>query len=464
MHTASPALDEAPVGRRGGPPVWRRDRWRALPIHQQPSWPDPAQLRTVLGQLATLPALTAVDDVRRLEASLARVAAGQAFLIQAGDCAEPMDATGVAAVRGKHRLIGMMAETVSDRADLPTVAVGRIGGQFAKPRSEPTEVVDDRELPVFRGQLVNDPRPDERLRTPDPQRLLAAYRVSRTVLNELHILAHERATHGLADTWPHPLPQDPGRGPHPIDRPWDGSLRSVIAGYGETLPTDRGGWTHTGLWTSHESLVLDYEEPLVRRDPRTGEWFLLSTHMPWIGERTRAVGGAHVEFHATIANPVGCKIGPNIAPEEIVALCAALNPNRRPGRLTLICRMGADRVRDRLPALARAVRAAGHHVVWVCDPMHGNTEKLATGRKTRRVERILHEIEAFFAALREAGEWPGGVHLEATDDDVTECLDTDGTDDGAVTDDGYRTLCDPRLNEKQALRVTETVSRLVAQG
>lgn len=457
MNTAAPPTTGHLPGRRDLS-VWRHDDWRKHPIRQQPPWPDTAALGAVRDRLATLPPLTAVADVRRLEASLARVASRQAFVIQAGDCAEPMDSSGVAAVRAKHRLIGTMAETISDHADLPTVAVGRLGGQYAKPRSQQTEIVDGRELAVFRGQMVNDPRADTLLRVPDPGRLLAAYRTSKAVLSELHILAHEAAVERPARTG-HETADDLG----PV-RPWDGSLRSVLDRYGQTRRRDRGGWSHTGLWASHEALVLDYEEPLVRRDPQTGEWFLLSTHLPWIGQRTHRADEAHVAFHAGIANPVGCKIGPDTSPREIVEICGALDPSRRPGRLTLIPRMGADAVVDRLPELVRAVRRAGHPVVWMCDPMHGNTEKLPGGRKTRRIERVLAEMAGFFAVLRAEGEWPGGLHLEAAEGDVTECLGLGGPDSEAGLDRDYRTLCDPRLNEKQSLMVADEAGRLVAQG
>ncbi|WP_068758633.1 3-deoxy-7-phosphoheptulonate synthase [Thermobifida cellulosilytica] len=461
MHTAAPPTAATLPGRHSESLVWRRDDWRRLPISQQPSWPDPAALDAVRNRLATLPPLTSVADVRRLEVSLAKAAAGRAFLLQAGDCAEPMDASGTAAVRGKNRLIGAMAEAISEHTGLPTVTVGRIGGQFAKPRSRPTETVDGRELPAFRGEMVNDPRPDARLRTPDPHRLLGAYRAAKAVLNELYIIAHETAARRLPDAWPTPAPTAPDDEAAPV-RSWDGSLRSLLGGYGETRRDPDGGWAHTGLWTSHEALVLDYEEALVRRDPQTGEWFLLSTHLPWIGERTRRLDEAHVAFHAGIANPVGCKIGPTTTPEEVVRLCEVLNPSRKPGRLTLISRMGADAVRDRLPGLVRAVRAAGHPVVWVCDPMHGNTELLPDGRKTRRVARIAAEIRGFFEVLRDAGEWPGGLHLEVADGDSAECLGEGGPASAEEIGDGYRTLCDPRLNEKQSITIADLVGRLLA--
>ncbi|MFW6639895.1 3-deoxy-7-phosphoheptulonate synthase [Nocardiopsis algeriensis] len=458
--TATSPRDRSPrlLGHTGPGQDRQEGLWRGLPARQQPAWPDPAALRAVREELAAAPPLTAVPDIRRLEAALARVAAGQAFLLQAGDCAEPMGAAAVAALRGKHLLVGGMAEMMSEATGLPTVTLGRVAGQFAKPRSRPTETVGGVEMEAFRGESVNAPAADAALRVPDPGRMADAYRTSRAVLNEMYILARETAASWEED----PRSPGPGTAPRRPGRAWDGSLRSIVDGYGHTRR--RGGtWNATGLWAGHESLLLDYEEPLVRADPLTGERFLTSTHLPWIGERTNRVDEAHVSFHAGIANPVGCKVGPSTAPDDLVRLCAALDPNRRPGRLVLICRLGADRVRRLLPDLVRAVRGAGHHLVWVCDPMHGNTERLG-GHKTRRTDRITSEIEGFFAVLRSQGVWPGGVHLEATDGEVTECLGPGGPLDEAGLGERYLTLCDPRLNEKQSFALADTVGRLVAEG
>ncbi|GAA3724254.1 3-deoxy-7-phosphoheptulonate synthase [Salinactinospora qingdaonensis] len=463
MHTAVPQPGQPLSARALAGSVWRNGDWRRRPIAQQPPWRDLAALSSVRDRLTVVPPLTAIADIRRLEASLAKVAAGQSFLLQAGDCVEPMDASAIPALRCKHELIGSMAETFSDRIDAPTVTIGRLGGQFAKPRSQPTETVAGREVTVFRGPIVNDHRPDPRLRVPDPHRLLAAYRAAKAVLSELHIIAHETATRGLPASDLTVLGEAGGE-VSGLARPWDGSLRSVLEGYGETRRDEAGGWSRTGLWTSHESLILDYEEALVRRDRQTGEWFLLSTHLPWIGKRTAQPNGAHVAFHASIANPVACKIGPETNPAEVVELCRLLDPNRRAGRLTLICRMGADTVRDRMPELVRAVRNAGHHPVWVCDPMHGNTEVLPGGRKTRRTEQIMAEIEGFFETLRAAGEWPGGLHLEAAEGAITECIGTGGPDNAIALERNYQTLCDPRLNEEQSMLLADAVSRLVAKG
>ncbi|MFE5514293.1 3-deoxy-7-phosphoheptulonate synthase [Streptomyces sp. NPDC056529] len=433
--------------------------WRNLPAEQQPRWPDASRAARVQDQLALAPALTAPADVRRLASGLAHAGAGRAFLLQAGDCAEPVGAAGLAAVRGKHRVIGRMAEIISGRTRLPAITVGRLAGQYAKPRSRPEETVDGLTLPVYRGDLVNGHAADPAARVPDPRRMLTGYATARAVLNELHLIAHESASallppDGSYTTGGAGLPT----------RAWDGSLRSILKDYGQTATHRDGTWRHTGLWTSHEALVLDYEQALVRRDGHTGEDYLLSTHLPWIGERTRRLDGAHVAFLARLANPVACKIGPGTGPEALTALCARLDPHRRPGRLTLIGRFGAGRVRAELPALVEAVRAAGHDVLWVCDPMHGNTVTTATGVKTRHMSAVLDEITGFFEAMHRADAWPGGVHLEIAGGDVTECLGTGGP----AREDGlgraYRTLCDPRLNDDQALLAASAVSELIAKG
>ncbi|WP_327066164.1 3-deoxy-7-phosphoheptulonate synthase [Kitasatospora sp. NBC_01250] len=435
--------------------------WRNLPADQQPSWPDPSAAAQVQDQLALQPALTAPADVRRLGSALAHVAAGRSFLLQAGDCAEPIGAPGLAAVRGKHRIIGEMGELLSGHAGLPTLTVGRIAGQYAKPRSKPQESYPGGVLPVYRGDLVNGFAADPEARTADPRRMLTAYHTARAVLNELHLIAHETASALLPRTW-----HEPAGTLSTLAVPtttWDGTLRSVLKGYGQTVELD-GSWRRTGLWTSHEALVLDYEQAMVRRDSRTGEHYLLSTHLPWIGERTRRLDGAHLAFLAQVANPVACKIGPGTTPEDLLELCRRLDPHRRPGRLTLITRFGAGQVRDRLPALVRAVADAGHGVVWSCDPMHGNTVTAAGGLKTRLMSDILAEITGFFEVLFRAGRWPGGVHLEIAGDQVTECLGHGGPSTEEGLRRAYRTLCDPRLNNNQAMVAARTIAELLARG
>jgi 3-deoxy-7-phosphoheptulonate synthase len=452
----SPSLRRA---RAVDDPAWHPASWRGRPVQQQPPWPDPDEAAAVSDRLAVMSALTTPHDIRNVLAAMVRVQAGEAFLLQGGDCAEPFGPEAVAGVRAKHRALGGLAERVSNRLDLPVVTVGRVAGQFAKPRSRPVETVDGQELPAFRGLMVNAPGPNTSDRTPDPHRMLCGYYTAKAVLHELASLAHSTAQTLGPQVWDartaRELPHVPGRAYE-----HDGSLRSIVPGYGQTRWSEGSGWRHTGLWTSHEALLLDYEEPLTRRDPLTGEWFLLSTHLPWIGDRTRQVDGAHVAFLAGISNPVACKIGPAAEPDDIVRLCERLDPFRRPGRLTLVCRMGASQVRERLPALVSAVRRAGHPVIWVCDPMHGNTTTTAGGLKTRHLKTMVDEVTGFFEVLRGLGEWPGGVHLEMAGGDVTECLDGSRLTDEAHLTEAYHTLCDPRLNDEQALTLADMVAKL----
>ncbi|MFD1147863.1 3-deoxy-7-phosphoheptulonate synthase [Saccharothrix hoggarensis] len=369
---------------------------------QQPQWPDSTRIARVRRDLATRPALVGVDDVRTLRTLLARVAAGEAHVIQAGDCAEDPAECTVGYVARKAALLDVLAGTMKLNTHKPVLRAGRLAGQFAKPRSEPTEVVGGVELPVYRGHMVNSPEPDPERRRPDPRRLLSGYLAAREVMVNLG--------------WP-------SGGATAIDAP---------------------------VWTSHEALLLDYELPMVRRTP-SGDLVLTSTHWPWIGERTRQPDGGHVALLARVVNPVACKVGPKTTVEDLLALCRKLDPNREPGRLTLISRMGAEAVEERLPVLVAAVRAAGHPVIWLCDPMHGNTVRSPSGLKTRVVETVLHEIRAAQRAITEGGGVAGGLHLETATDDVTECATHPG--DLGHVGDKYTTFCDPRLNPAQAVSV-----------
>ncbi len=394
---------------------WNPGVWRELPAAQQPAWPDADQLKHVTTRLAASPPLVPPAEVYALRGALDRVARGGAFIVQAGDCAETLDGPFLADVAAKVRLVEDMAREVAQASGLPVVRIGRIAGQYAKPRSAPTEWAGHQELPSFRGYLVNSPEPRPASRVPDPLRLLRGYQHARATLRMLHLLR---------------LP----------------------------VPAEAAGVP--AVWTSHEALVLDYEEPLVRRDPATGGWVLTSTHLPWIGVRTNAATGAHVAFLAGVANPVGCKVGPAATPAGLVELCRRLDPRRAHGRLVLICRMGADRVRLMLPRLVAAVAEAGHPVVWLCDPMHGNTRAARDGRKTRHLDAVLAELHGFFAAVRAAGGWPGGIHLEATVDDVTECLGGSPPVTERDLARRYTTVCDPRLNPHQGQEVARRVAEL----
>ncbi|MFF3330834.1 3-deoxy-7-phosphoheptulonate synthase [Streptomyces sp. NPDC002888] len=383
--------------------------WKAIPAGQQPDWGDEWLIGNVRADLAGLPPLVRWDEVQALRTVLARAAAGELHLVQAGDCAEDPAECVPDALDRKVALLARLADAMRLGTGKPVATVGRIAGQFAKPRSRPTERHGDIELPAFRGLLVNGPEPDADSRRPDPLRLLACYRAAQT------------ATAHLRDTAAAASPDGPA------------------------------------VWTSHEALVLDYEVPLTRRDGH-GRLLLTSTHWPWIGERTRDPYQAHVSLLAAVSNPVACKVGPTISADELLALCARLDPEREPGRLTLIARIGANLTAERLPRLVAAVRSAGHPVLWMCDPMHANTETTADGRKTRLLRTVLREVRDFRAAVTAEGGVAAGLHLETTPDPVTECV-TDESEYARVGENGYTTLCDPRLNADQALAVAAAWGR-----
>jgi len=443
---------------------WSPSSWRERPAAQQPRWPDDGALERVLKQMASLPPLVFAGEARDLRAELAEVAAGRAFLLQAGDCAESFESFSATSVRERLRVILQMAVVLTYSSGLPTVKIGRIAGQFAKPRSADTEAAGEVELPSFRGHMVNDIGFTAGARTADPERLLRSYHQSAATLNLLRSFTKG----GFADlnrvhSWTQEfVAQSPeGERYERVADEIDRALRFMKACGVDTRsqPTLH----ETDFFTSHEALILGYEEALTRRDTLTGDWHASSAHLLWIGERTRQLAGAHLEFFAGIANPVGCKLGPTATADEVLAICERLNPDRIPGRLTLITRMGADRVADALPPLLSAVGDAGHPVVWACDPMHGNTFSTATGRKTRRLDDILAEIAGFFAAHRDAGTVPGGVHVELTSDDVTECLGGSRAVLESGLDDRYETMCDPRLNGRQSLDLAFRVAELLRQ-
>jgi 3-deoxy-7-phosphoheptulonate synthase len=430
---------------------WTPGCWRDFPADQQPSWPDPHALDQALKTLSGLPPLVFAGEARSLKSALASVARGEAFVLQAGDCAESFHDFNADSIRDKLRVILQMAVVLTYGSGVPVVKVGRIAGQFAKPRSSPTETVDGLTLPSFRGHLVNDDAPSVEARTPDPSRLLTAYHQSASTLNLLRAFTKG----GFADLsqvhiWNQQFVADSrgGRSYENLARDIDRALRFMRA-CGVDLS---GAALHqVDFWTSHEALILGYEEAMTRRDSLTGDWYDTSAHLVWVGERTRSLDGAHVEFLSGLSNPLAAKIGPTATPSQVVALCDRLDPQREPGRLTLIARMGSGRVAAQLPPLLAAVCDSGHPVVWTCDPMHGNTFVGAGGRKTRHFDHVMTEIREFFAACREAGVWPGGVHVELTGDNVTECL---GGTEGILEGDlelRYTTTCDPRLNAGQSL-------------
>ena len=441
---------------------WSPSSWRDFPAAQQPNWPDEGALEAVLKQMSSMPPLVFAGEARELTTRLGHVANGEAFLLQAGDCAESFDAFGADAIRDKLKVILQMAVVLTYSSGVPTVKVGRIAGQFAKPRSSDTEQIGDLVLPSFRGHLVNDITPTEAARIPDPQRLLQAYHQSSSTLNLLRAFTKG----GYADlarvhTWNQEFVASSveGRRYERLADEIDRALRFMKACGIDTQATPN--LHEADLFTSHEALVLGYEEALTRQDSLTGDWYDCSAHMIWIGERTRQLDGAHIEFFSGVNNPIGCKVGPTASPDEVLALCERLNPNKVPGRLTLITRMGADKIEAGLPPLLAAVRDAGHPVVWACDPMHGNTITATGGQKTRRFDDILAEIAGFFAAHDAEGTWPGGVHVELTGDDVTECLGGAEAILDAHLGDRYETMCDPRLNGRQSVDLAFAVAELL---
>jgi 3-deoxy-7-phosphoheptulonate synthase len=439
---------------------WEPRSWRGRPAAQQPDWPDEAALERAVKQIAGYPPLVFAGEARSLMSALGRVAAGEAFLLQAGDCAESFEDFSAVSIREKLRVILQMAVVLTYSLGVPVVKVGRMAGQFAKPRSMPTERYGDVELPAFRGHIVNDPLPTAAARVPDPERLVQAYHQSASTMNLLRAFTKG----GFADlsrmhAWNQEFVATSSEGQRyeALATEIDRALRFMQA-CGIDLDSTMS-LHEVDVYTSHEALILGYEEALTREDSLTGTWYDCSAHLLWVGDRTRQLDGAHVEFLRGVHNPLACKLGPTATADDVVALCAALDPERVAGRLTLISRMGADQVDQLLPPLLHAVRDAGHPVVWACDPMHGNTYLAPNGRKTRHFDAICAEIAGFVAACRAAGVWPGGVHVELTGDDVTECLG--GADDVAELDSRYETVCDPRLNGRQSLDLAFRVAELV---
>ncbi len=441
---------------------WSPASWRDKPAAQQPDWPDQVAVGDALAELSSLPPLVFAGESRELKTALGQVAEGKAFLLHVGDCAESFRDLSAPRIRDNLKIMLQMATVLTYGAALPVVKLGRVAGQFAKPRSKPTERVGDSELPSFRGHMVNDDAAHADARIADPRRMVQAYHQSAARLNLLRAFtkggfADLRQVHRWNQEFVAHSPE--GRRYEMIARGIDDALR-FMAACGVDL--ERAHEMHqVDLWTSHEGLLLPYEEGLTRRDSLTGDWYDCSAHLIWIGERTRQVDGAHVDFFAGVHNPVACKFGPEAREDDIVALCERLDPRREPGRLTLITRLGADRIEELLPPLIRAVHNAGHPVVWACDPMHANGLVTPSGVKTRHFDDIMRELRGFFNVCTCEGVWPGGVHLEFTGDDVTECVG--GAEPVTEADLGvhYSTLCDPRLNARQSLDVAFQLAEML---
>jgi len=441
---------------------WTPDSWRGKPIQQVPAYPDAAALESVERQLAGFPPLVFAGEARKLKRALAKVAAGEAFLLQGGDCAESFAEHSADNIRDFFRVFLQMAVVLTFAGSCPVVKVGRIAGQFAKPRSAPTETVGDQELPSYRGDVVNDIAFTPQSRTPDPVRQLDAYRQSAATLNLLRAFA----TGGYANLenahrWMLGFVKD---------SPQSSRYQELAERITESLdfmraigvdPETHPEMRTTDVYTSHEALLLGFEQAFTRVDSTSGDWYATSGHMLWIGDRTRQPDHAHVEYARGVKNPIGIKCGPSLGPDQLLKLIDILNPSDEAGRITLICRFGADKVFDQLPHLIRAVQREGRTVVWSCDPMHGNTIKATSGYKTRPFELIMQEVQNFFAVHQAEGTHAGGVHLEMTGKNVTEC--TGGA--RALTDadlkDRYHTYCDPRLNAEQALDIAFLTAELI---
>jgi len=445
--------------------TWTPSSWRDKPISQVPVYPDAAAAKNVTDRLRTSPPLVFAGEARSLKRALGEVCNGHGFLLQGGDCAESFAEFHPDNIRDTFRVLLQMAVVLTYGAAMPVVKVGRMAGQFAKPRSAPTETIDGVELDSYRGDMVNGMEFTPESRTPDPERLMQVYNQSASTLNLLRALAQG----GYADLhkvhqWNLDFVADSALG----ERYQDMAARldetlAFMAACGVTSSTTPQ-IRETSFYTSHEALLLEYEEPMVREDSITGGLYDTSAHLLWIGDRTRQLDGAHVEFMRGIGNPVGMKVGPSMDPDELIRLIDTLNPENEAGRLTLISRMGADNVETMLPPLVRRVKQEGRNVVWVSDPMHGNTIKSPSGFKTRPVDAILAEVKGFFAVHLSEGTHAGGVHFEMTGQDVTEC--TGGAQKIGDDDLGarYHTHCDPRLNAKQALELAFLLSEMLKQN
>ena len=444
------------------PRNWTKTSWQSHEAAQQPQWPDTAALDQALKQIESYPPLVFAGEARTLMASLGQVANGNAFLLQAGDCAESFEEFTAVNIREKLRVILQMAVVLTYSMGVPVVKVGRIAGQFAKPRSSNTETVGGRELLSFRGHMVNDPAPHDEARIPDPQRLVQAYHQSASTLNLLRAFTKG----GFADlnrvhAWNQEFVASSAEGQR-YEQMAAEIERALAFMRACGVDTESHSALHeVDVYTSHEALILGYEEALTRQDSLTGQWYDCSAHMLWIGERTRQLDGAHVEFLRGVGNPIGVKIGASTTADYVLSLCEALNPNRVPGRLTLITRMGADKIEASLRPLLRAVREAGHPVVWICDPMHANTFTADNGRKTRHFDEILREIVGFVAAHRAENTWPGGIHIELTGENVTECLGGVEAVSQGDLDTRYETVCDPRLNARQSIDLAFRVADMI---
>jgi 3-deoxy-7-phosphoheptulonate synthase len=431
------------------------DHWRSLAIKQQPQWPDTAAAAAVSRELQSVPPLVFAGEVDLLRERLARVASGKAFLLQGGDCAETFQGATADNIRNRVKTILQMAVVLTYGASMPIVKMGRMAGQFAKPRSSDDETRDGVTLPAYRGDIVNGYDFTEESRTPNPARMLQGYHTAASTLNLIRAFTQG----GFADlrmvhSW------NRGFAENPANARYEGLAKEIDRAirFMEAAGADFDELKRVEFYASHEGLLMDYERPLTRIDSRTGTPYVTSGHFLWIGERTREIDGAHVDFFSRVRNPIGVKVGPAMTPDGLEALIDKLDPAREPGRLTLITRMGATAIRDALPPLLDATKSLEVQPVWVTDPMHGNGITTSTGYKTRRFDDVVDEVQGFFEAHRLIGTHPGGVHVELTGDDVTECLGGSQQIDELGLENKYESLCDPRLNHQQSLELAFLVA------
>ncbi|PTU73495.1 class II 3-deoxy-7-phosphoheptulonate synthase [Pseudomonas mangrovi] len=443
--------------------AWSPDSWRGKPIQQQPEYPDAAHLARVETKLASLPPLVFAGEARELRRQFAEVTRGRAFLLQGGDCAESFAEFSAPKIRDTFKVLLQMAIVMTFAAGCPVVKVGRMAGQFAKPRSAGNETIDGISLPAYRGDIVNGIDFNAASRIPDPERLLEAYHQSTATLNLLRAFAQG----GFADV-------------HQVHK-WNldfiansaltekysqlaGRLDETLAFMRACGLDDAPQLREASFFTAHEALLLNYEQAFVREDSLTGDWYDCSAHMLWIGDRTRQLDGAHVEFLRGVNNPIGVKVGPSMDPEELLRLIALLNPDNDPGRLNLIVRMGANKVGEHLPRLIQAVESEGWRVLWSSDPMHGNTIKASSGYKTRDFAQVLSEVRDFFQVHKAEGTHAGGIHIEMTGQNVTECIGGARPITEAGLSDRYHTHCDPRLNADQSLELAFMIAETLKQA
>ena len=436
------------------------DNYLNLPIKQQPTWPDQAEVAQVKSQLATLPPLVFAGEVDILRSRLAQAAAGKAFLLQGGDCAETFADATADRIRNRVKTLLQMAVVLTYGASLPVIKMGRMAGQFAKPRSSDTETRGDITLPAYRGDIVNGYDFTPEARANDPKRMLQAYHTSASTLNLIRAFTQG----GFADLrsvheWNRGFADNPANNRYKaladeIDR---------AVKFMDACGADFNELRTTEFYVSHEGLLLDYERPMTRIDSRTGTPYITSGHFIWIGERTRQLDHAHVDYLSRVRNPIGVKLGPTTQVEDVIRLIETLDPNREPGRLTFITRMGAGKIRDELPKLVEAVRDSDANPLWITDPMHGNGITTKNGYKSRRFDDVMDEVQGFFEVHQAAGTNPGGVHVELTGDDVAECLGGSEQIDELALEERYETVCDPRLNHMQSLELAFLVAEQLAK-